>query len=92
MARNERNPVRIEIRIEGHLDPHWATWFGDLTLTQEPDGTTTLRGPVTDQTQLHGIFAQIRDLGATLISLTPLDPACAEPHTTTTDHPEGNPR
>ena len=35
-----------ELRIDGHLDEHWSTWFGDLTLTHEEDGTTTLRGPV----------------------------------------------
>ena len=50
-----------------------SAWFGDLTLTHEADGTTTLRGNVTDQAQLFEVLAQVRDLGATLISLTPLD-------------------
>jgi hypothetical protein len=66
-------PLPVQIRIAGHLDQHWSAWFGNLKLTHHADGTTTLRGTVTDQTQLFGVLAQIRDLGATLISLTPLD-------------------
>jgi hypothetical protein len=62
-----------QLRIEGHLDEHWSTWFGGLALTHEDDGTTTLRGVVTDQSQLHGVLAKIRDLGATLLSVTPGD-------------------
>ena len=58
-----------EIRVGGHLDDHWSTWLDGLTITREADGTTTLRAPVTDQAQLHGLLAKVRDLGATLISL-----------------------
>jgi hypothetical protein len=62
-----------EVRLAGHLDVHWSAWFGDLTLTHDGDGTTTLRGPVADQAELHGLLARVRDLGATLISLAPID-------------------
>ena len=72
MPANGDAPLPVEVRIEGHLDQHWSAWFGDLALTHHADGTTTLRGTVTDQAQLFGVLAQIRDLGATLISLTPL--------------------
>jgi hypothetical protein len=65
--------VAVEIRLDGHLDPHWSGWFGDLVLTHHADGSTTLRGTVADQAQLYGVLAQVRDLGATLISLTPID-------------------
>ena len=64
-------PTRYEVRVRGHLDPHWSAWFGGLTVTHEDDGTTTLRGPVTDQAALHGLLAKVRDVGATLISVTP---------------------
>jgi hypothetical protein len=67
--------MRYELRIDGHLDEHWSTWFGGLALTREDDGTTTLRGAVTDQAALHGLLTKVRDLGVTLISLTPIDPA-----------------
>jgi hypothetical protein len=59
-----------EIRLQGHLEPRWATWFDGMTLTTEPDGSTTLRGPVVDQSALHGVLARLRDLGVPLISLT----------------------
>lgn len=65
--------VHVAIRLDGHLDYRWSDWFAGLALVHEPDGTTTLRGTVTDQAQLHGILAQVRDLGATLISVIPLD-------------------
>src|SRR3712207_8978893 len=42
-----------EIRLRGHLDPRWATWFDGMTLTTADDGTTALRGPVIDQAALH---------------------------------------
>jgi hypothetical protein len=66
-------PTGYELRIAGHLDQHWSRWFGDLAVTLESDGTTTLRGVVTDQSELHGLIAKIRDLGVPLISVTPLD-------------------
>jgi hypothetical protein len=58
-----------ELRIQGHLDEHWSAWFDGLTLIREDDGTTTLRGAVTDQAELHGLLAKVRDLGAILISV-----------------------
>ncbi len=69
-----------ELRIGGHLDDHWSAWLAGLTVTRETDGTTTLRGRVSDQAQLHGLLGKVRDLGATLISveaIRDLDPADA---------------
>jgi hypothetical protein len=70
-----------ELRIGGHLDQRWSTWFDGFTVTHEDDGTTALRGAVRDQSELHGLLAKIRNLGTTLISVTPLG--------TTTAHPTG---
>lgn len=67
-----------EIRLDGRLDDRWAAWFDGLTLSHEDDGTTTLRGPVTDQTALHGLLQKIRDLGLPLVSVTHLDPQQSE--------------
>lgn len=61
------------IRVGAHLDPHWAAALG-LVLAHDADGTTTLTGAVADQAQLHGTLARIRDLGVTLISVTPIEP------------------
>jgi hypothetical protein len=66
-------PAHYELRIDGHLDEHWSAWFGGLTLFREDDGTTTLRGAVTDQAELHGLLAKVRDLGITLISVKAID-------------------
>ena len=58
-----------EIRLRGHLEPRWADWFDGLTLTQESDGTTVLRGSVVDQAALHGVLGKVRDLGLPLIAV-----------------------
>jgi hypothetical protein len=71
-------PVGYRLRVDGHLDDHWSASFGDLTLTQEDDGTTSLSGAVADQAQLHGLLTKIRDLGVTLISVEAIDPAMVE--------------
>lgn len=66
-------PAEYVIRLDGHLDQHWADGFG-LVLAHDPNGTTTLTGAVADQAELHGILARVRDLGLTLISLAAADP------------------
>ena len=68
-------PSSYELRVEGHLDEHWSAWFDGLVMTHHDDGTTTFRGAVTDQAELHGLLARVRDLGATLLSVTSLDTA-----------------
>jgi hypothetical protein len=67
-------PGGYVLRVSGHLDPHWSAWFAGLALAHDDDGTTTLTGAVADQAELHGILSRIRDLGVTLISVTPTEP------------------
>jgi hypothetical protein len=67
-------PTTYQIRIKGHLDQQWVAWFEGLTLTGEGDGNTLLRGPVVDQTALHGLLRKVRDLGMPLLSVTADDP------------------
>lgn len=81
----------IEIRVSGHLGSRWTAWFDGMTLTPDDDGTSVISGVVVDQAALHGLLQTLRDLGITLISLTPLAPgtAGADPSETrnqTTDH------
>ena len=66
-------PYGYTLRVVGHLDRHWRSRFGDLELTHHDDGTSTLGGPVADQAQLHGLLAGLRDIGATLLSVQPID-------------------
>lgn len=67
-------PPCYRLRVEGHLDEHWAAWFDALTLTREDDGTTSLSGVVPDQAALHGLLTKVRDLGITLISVEAIGP------------------
>jgi hypothetical protein len=67
MSAPTQPPARYRIRIRGHLDPMWSTWFDSLTVTQADDGTTELAGPLVDQAALFGLLAGLRDLGATLL-------------------------
>ena len=70
--------TQYEIRLKGHLEPRWAAWFDALSLTQESDGTTVIRGSVIDQAALHGLLSKVRDLGLPLIALTQVDPKQVE--------------
>lgn len=56
------------VRVGAHLDPHWSCWFGDLSLTHEADGTTSIR-IVADQAALFGLLMKLRDLGVALLSV-----------------------
>ena len=64
---------RYEIRVEGALDDCWADWFGGIHLECE-GAQTVLSGLLADQAALHGLFAEIRDLGLCMISVRRLDP------------------
>ena len=67
-------PMIYQIRIQGHLGPQWADWFGVLTITREENGDTLLTGPVIDQAALHGLLRRVRDLGLPLLSVVRLEP------------------
>lgn len=60
---------RFQIVIKGRIDKEWAEWFGELEI-QYQEGTTILTGELPDQSALHGILNQIRDLNLTLLSVT----------------------
>ena len=67
------SPRQYEIKIKGHLNHRWDEWFYDLAITHESDGTTTLYGPLPDQTVLHSILERIRDMNLQLISINKVD-------------------
>jgi hypothetical protein len=73
-TRSERKGDWYEIRIQGRLDDRWSTWLDVLTLSQTDDGTTVLRGPVTDQAALHGLLHKLRDIGLPLLSVARTEP------------------
>ena len=63
-----------EIRVRGHLDQRWASWFEGLVLERGADGTTLVRGDVVDQAALHGLLHRMRDLGLPLVSVVQVEP------------------
>jgi hypothetical protein len=74
VADTRRELGQYEIRVKGHLAARWSDWFDGLSLTQESDGTTVIRGAVIDQAALHGLLSKVRDLGLPLIAVTQIDP------------------
>jgi hypothetical protein len=67
-------PMAYQIRIKGHLGRQWTDWFDGLAITLEDNGDTLLTGPVVDQAALHGLLRKVRDLGAPLVSVSPVEP------------------
>jgi hypothetical protein len=67
-------PVVYQIRLKGHLDAQWTDWFDGLSITLEDNGDTLLTGPVVDQAALHGLLKRVRDLGMSLVSVSPVEP------------------
>lgn len=78
-------PARYDIRLQGHLAPRWSAWLDDLELVVEPDGTTVLRGVLTDQAALHGLLTRLRDLGLPLLSVVRVEPEATKRPETAAD-------
>jgi hypothetical protein len=71
--KENRYPAIYEIKLKGYLNDSWVDWFYDLAITHECDGSTTLYGPLPDQTVLHSILERIRDMNLQLISVTHIE-------------------
>jgi hypothetical protein len=63
------------IVVQGHLDPTWSDWLGQMRITYDQPGCTVLTGPVSDQAALHGILLKIRDLNLVLLAVNRIYPA-----------------
>jgi len=83
-------PVRYEIRVNGHLDSRWTDWFDGLTITREASGDTLLTGPVVDQAALHGMLKRVRDLGMPLVSVARTEPAPTDAPDADAEHEHTN--
>ena len=66
-----------EIRVKGHLDQRWSTWFDGMTVTNEANGDTVFSGPVVDQAALHSLLIKVHTLNLTLISVLRIETIAA---------------
>jgi hypothetical protein len=64
-----KNSSFYEIRIKDHLNDTIASWFEDLTVSNQEDGETVLSGSLPDQAALQGVLNRISSLGLTLVSV-----------------------
>lgn len=67
-------PDYYEIKIAGHLDPHWMDYFEGLELTHLEGDQTLLSGLLPDQAALHSLLDRIRDLNLKLLMVARGDP------------------
>ena len=61
--------LHYQITVKEDLEDSRAAWFDGLTISHAADGTTTLAGPVRDQSALYGLIDKARDLGLTLLAV-----------------------
>lgn len=71
-------PMIYQIKIKGHLRPHWTDKFGGLNITLEESGNSLLTGPVVDQAALHRLLRNVRDFGMTLLAVRAIEPDQAD--------------
>ena len=74
MANDLDQPMVYQIRVKGHLDPHWTEWIGNVTIKLVDNGETLLTCLVVDQAALYGLLRKVRDLGMPLISASRVKP------------------
>lgn len=64
-------PAFYRIKVGGRLNESWLETFEGMTIKVERTASccaaTTLEGIVADQSKLHGLLKQIRDLGLPLL-------------------------
>ncbi|MEZ4658153.1 MAG: hypothetical protein R2911_11315 [Caldilineaceae bacterium] len=62
-------PSRYHLRVAEALDPAWAAWLGNLTVTRAADGATTITGLFATQEQLFQLLHKMGELGMTLLAV-----------------------
>jgi hypothetical protein len=67
-------PLTSQIRITGHLDRQWASWFEGLAIALEDNGETLRTGLLVDRAALHGVRPTVRGLGIPLLSVAWVKP------------------
>jgi hypothetical protein len=71
-------PSIYRIRVEGHLDTAWSDWFEGFAFTHEPNGETTLSGPIVDQSALQGVLLKLSSLNVSIVAVNRVEPGAEE--------------
>ncbi len=61
-----------ELVIRGEIGDRFGVLLEGMRLDRA-GGRTGITGPVRDQAHLHGLIAQVEELGLELVSVNPLD-------------------
>ena len=64
--------MTYELVIRGEIGDRFSVLFEGMRL-RRASGNTVISGPVRDQSHLHGLIAQIEELGLELVSVNPVD-------------------
>lgn len=67
--KTKRISTQYLIHLYGKLDPELASWFPELSLTDDADANTILRGKLPDQSALLGILFRIHNLNLHILSV-----------------------
>jgi hypothetical protein len=73
-ASSSTSTRHYRICVKGVLDVSWSEWFDGLTITSEPNGETTLAGPLADQSALLGVLSKVHNLNLPLVSVQQVEP------------------
>ncbi len=65
----ERISTQYLIRLRGKLDIELASWFPELSISDETDGNSHLAGNLPDQSALLGILFRIHNLNLQILSV-----------------------
>ena len=63
---------KTKIVIQDHLDMKWEEWFDGVEICYDGNNTV-LTSDIKDESNIHGILNQIRDLNLILVSINPVD-------------------
>ncbi len=65
----ERISTQYLIRLRGKLEIELASWFPELSISEETDGNSLLAGNLPDQSALLGILFRIHNLNLQILSV-----------------------
>lgn len=63
----DRRPTFYKIRLRGKLDLELASWFSELSYTEDDNGNTMLVGELPDQSALLGILFRAHNLNLQIL-------------------------